>query len=248
MGAEGDDVVHSRLPGGGGEAVELRIIAVEDGDAVPGHALENFRLGLGDVVDGFEMGHVHGFDIGDHGNVGPHHPRQGRDLTRVVHADLEHPEGGIGGHPRQAQRHPPVVVEAALAGSDRALFLEHEADRLFGAGLADAAGDGNDSGAGAAAGGLSQILEGAGRVLDLQQRRIAADRVRPSFDHRRGGAGGKGVSGEIVAVEPGPADGDEQIAGFGRPAVDGNAIGAPFAMGNAAGGGERRTGGPEICF
>ena len=48
-----------------------------------------------------------------------------------------------------------MIVETALAGDGRALLFEHEPKGLFGAGLADAAGDGDDFGVGALARGGS---------------------------------------------------------------------------------------------
>ena len=51
----------------------------------------------------------------------PRQPRQRRDLAGGVHADLDHREVAVRRHPRQRQRHAPVVVEALLRGMDAAL-------------------------------------------------------------------------------------------------------------------------------
>ena len=67
-------------------------------------------------------------------------PGQRRDLAGVVHADLDHREVGVARHPRQGQRHAPVVVEAGLGGMDPALRRQHRAQHLLGRGLADRAG------------------------------------------------------------------------------------------------------------
>ena len=57
---------------------------------------------------------MHRRDGGDQRHVRPGQPRQRRDLARRVHADLDHREVGVRRHPRQRQRHAPVVVEALL--------------------------------------------------------------------------------------------------------------------------------------
>ncbi len=56
----------------------------------------------------------------------------------MVHAHLEHAEAGVGGHPRQAQRHADMIV-VALHRTVRAAgrgAVERREQRLFGAGLA----------------------------------------------------------------------------------------------------------------
>ena len=87
-----------------------------------------------------------------------------RDLARMVHADLEHAVLRGLRHARQRQRHAPVVVVGLLRGMRGAERRQAQAQRFLGAGLADAAGDGDDL-------------------------RVAADarRARHAFQRRAGG-------------------------------------------------------------
>ena len=55
------------------------------------------------------------------------HARQRRDLAGMVHADLDHREIGVARHPRQRQRHAPVVVVAGLGRMGPALPAGHRA-------------------------------------------------------------------------------------------------------------------------
>ena len=66
-----------------------------------------------------------------------------------------------------------------------------------------------------------------------------------AMDQRRGGAGLEGVGDEVVAVEIGTLQGDEQIVLLHAAAVDGDADGAPVARGVTAGRGRRLVGSPQ---
>ena len=90
------------------------------------------------LVEGLEMAAA---TVVISATCGPGQPGERRDLAGMVHADLDHREIGVGGHPRQRQRHAPVVVVARLGGMDAALAGQHRAQHLLGRGLADRAGD-----------------------------------------------------------------------------------------------------------
>src|SRR3546814_6012503 len=96
--------------------VEEGDVAVQHGGAVGVHALEDLRLGVGDVGDRGEVADVRRLDVGDDGDVRAHQGGQLADLAGVVHADFEHAVDGVALHAREAQRHTPVIVEAAGAG------------------------------------------------------------------------------------------------------------------------------------
>ena len=72
------------------QPLELRRVAVEDGDAARNEAGKNLRLGVGDGLDRAEIFDMHRRDRGDQRDMGPHEADQRRDLARMVHADLEH--------------------------------------------------------------------------------------------------------------------------------------------------------------
>ena len=87
---------------------------------------------------------MHRLDRGDDRDVRPHQLDERRDLAGMVHADLEDAVARRRRHARQRQRHAPVVVERGRRIVDRALRRERARQHLLGAGLADAAGDGDD--------------------------------------------------------------------------------------------------------
>ena len=99
--------------------------------------LENLGLGLGDLFFRREVAEMHGQDVRDDRHVRPHHLRQRRDLARMVHADLEDAELGVGGHAGQGQRHAPVIVVGFLRGVHLAAGRETNAQHLLGAGLSE---------------------------------------------------------------------------------------------------------------
>src|SRR6185437_4636762 len=115
------------------------------------------------------------------------------------------------------------------------------AQRLLGAGLADAAGNRDDPRGAAPARGDAQRGQTVKRVGDPQQLSVA-DLAR---DHRRDGAAGKGGLDVIVAVVIGTAEGDEEVAGRHGTAVDRHAGGLPVAGGSPAGRRGGLGGGPE---
>ncbi len=148
---------------------------------------------------------------------------QRRDLARVVHADLEHAEGAVGRHARQRQRHAPVVVVGLLGRVRRPRQAQAVAQHLLGAGLADAAGDGNDAPVAAGARGAADAFQRPQRIVDAQQRAAGVAAVHIAARHDgRGRPGLEGSWHELVPVAR-ILQGDEHVAGLEAARVDGEA-------------------------
>ena len=84
----------------------------------PVRALENRSLlagNSGKVVKSFQMRRR---DCGDQRDVGRGQARQRPDLAGMVHTDLDHRKICIDRHPRQCQRHAPVVVVTLFGSVD----------------------------------------------------------------------------------------------------------------------------------
>ena len=163
----------------------------------------------------------------------------------MVHADLQDAEVGAPGHTGERQRHAPKVVVAALAGGGDALGREHRLEGFLGAGLADASGNRDDVGRGARAGGAGEMVEPLHGVVDDQERRVPGQALGDAAHHRRRRAALERPGDELVGIVFGALDGDEEIAGMKRAAVDGNALGLPGTGAVAAGRGVGFDGGPQ---
>ena len=154
---ETQDIGDAPGPGLVAQKRVIRIVGVEDGNARRVETVEDLGLGQRDVlhrVEELEMDRVHG---GDDGDVGPDQAGQRGDLAGMVHGHLEHAKFGIGGHAGDRKRHAPAIVEVAQAGADRAKRRQGCGHGFLGAGLADAAGDGDDPGRGPLARGPGQF-------------------------------------------------------------------------------------------
>ncbi len=116
-----------------------------------------------------------------------------------------------------------MIVERLGRGVHRAARRERELQGLLGAGLADAAGDGDDHRTGGTrAGGAAEIVQRFERVADADQPLLVARRKGAVDD----GAGGalierRGDEGMPVAVRP--ANGDKALALAEAAGVDGEA-------------------------
>jgi len=89
------------------------------------------------------------------------------------------------------------------------------------------------------AGGGGKPAEGRLDVIDDEQRGVTGNRLGTALDHGRRGALGQGFVDEVVTVEIGPGEGDEQIASADLAAVRGNAVALPCHGDMAAGRGLR---------
>ena len=105
----------------------------------------------------------------------------------------------------------------------RAARRKRQSQRLLGAGLAGAAGDGDHHRVGGArAGGAAEIVQRFERIADADQPLLVARR-EGLVDNGAGRALIERSGDESMAVAVGPADGDEAFARPDAPAVDGEA-------------------------
>ncbi len=247
--AKAPDCFQPLRPRGGGQTVELVVVAVQHGDSVGAHAVEDFRLGVGDGLDRIEKLQVDRFDVGDERHMGADLPGQRPQLARVVHAQFEHAEPAVGGQAGQRQRHAPMIVQTAFGGVGRPLRRQHMAQRFLRAGLADRAGDADHARAAVGLRRLPQRRHGVQRVaLHQQERRVGAHPVGNARDQGRDRARRQRGGDEGVPVEIRPLNGDEQVAVGDFAAVDGQAGGAPGAVDPPPGGGGGAGGGPQDGF
>ena len=96
------------------EPLIVRIVGIEDRDAAGHEARKNLGLGVGDGLDRVEEFEMHRRDGGDDRDMRSRQRGQRQNLARVVHADLDDAEVRLARHPRQGQRHAPMIV----VGSD----------------------------------------------------------------------------------------------------------------------------------
>ena len=136
----------------------MRVIPRQDSLPARFHTQEDFRLGAGDPGGRAEEFHMHRFDGGDQGDMRPYQAGEGGDFARMVHADLEDRELAVAGKPGQRQGNAPLIIQIPGADIGRAMSGEGKPQHLFGAGFADAAGDGQNAGPGAGPGGSGQGL------------------------------------------------------------------------------------------
>src|ERR1700745_2678847 len=115
----------------------MRIIAVEHSDAAGFEPEKYFGLCIGDRLERWKKTEVGGLDRRDDRDVRPHKPSDNGYFARMVHTQLKNPVSGIGRHPGEGQRRPPMIIEAARRGKSPTASGESKAQRLFGAGLAD---------------------------------------------------------------------------------------------------------------
>ena len=172
--AESQDAGDAVAAGMGCQTLELGIVLVQHCRARRAHALEDLGLGVGDGLDGveeFEMGRLDG---GDDRHIGPDHAGEGPQLAGMIHAELEHAQRDVARQAREAERHAPMIVQAAFIGVGLDLGRKREAQRFLGAGLADAAGDAHQA----------RPAARASRQTQARQRRPAC-RPPSAAAHRR---------------------------------------------------------------
>src|SRR3546814_1119600 len=108
--AEGKDAADAGVLGPGAEMVEEGDVAVQHGGAVGVHALEDLRLGVGDVGDRGEVADVRRLDVGDDGDVRAPPGGKLADHAGVVLADFQPAVDGAAMPSRGAPRPPPLYV------------------------------------------------------------------------------------------------------------------------------------------
>ncbi len=186
---------------------------------------EDFRLGVGDLLDRFEILQMHRRDRGDDRDIGAHQARQRPDLARMIHAEFEDRKARIGGTARQRQRHAPVIVVGGGRGMGEAGARQHERQRFLGRGLADRAGDRDHLAVQSLPRRARQIAQAFQHVLDHQQPRIGCKRCAlRRRDHRKSGAVLQRRLDEVMAVAAVARDREKGVARLQRAAVDRNAV------------------------
>jgi hypothetical protein len=174
---------------------------------------------------------------GDHRYVRTHQFDQRRDLAGMVHADLEHAELGIARHPRQHQRHAPVIIEAFDRGVRLTGGRERGPDGFLGRGLAGAAGHRDNLRPAAGSGSFPQRDKSFQRVGNDDQVSAAVPGVEGLRHQRCRRSVGQRGTDEVMAVEILALDGDEQRLRRYFAGIDGDAGDRPVRepFGAAAG-------------
>ena len=132
----------------------------------------------------------------------------------------------FGTEPQDRQRQPDLVVQVALVAERRHRGAEDRRDRFLRGGLGDRARDPDDQRIEAGPPRACDRLQGAKRVVDQHDRRVATGEVAGSGrtgDEHAGRACRDGRPHELVAVGALARQGDEQVAGLDDPGVDGSA-------------------------
>jgi hypothetical protein len=162
------------------------------------------------------------------GNVRADLRRERRDLARVVHADLEHAEGGVPPHPGEGEGHAPMVIVGGDGGVGRPEPPEGEAHGLLGARLADRPRHRDDPGAAAPARRAAEVPQGIQHVRHDGERAGIGEVPRAILRHEGGRrALAEGLADEVVAVQGVAPDGEEQVTRPERPRVDRDAARLP---------------------
>ncbi len=163
----------------------------------------------------------------------PRLPRQWGDLARVVHADLDHCELCLAWHPRQGERHAPVIVIAGDSRMASPLIRQHAGQHLLGRGLANRSGDRNHTRPRARPRHLPQPFKCRLHVLDNQQGRIRSNTFRAMGHQGRCGPLCQRLRHKVMAVAR-SLKGHKKISSLQRAGINGNATDLPVPMGLTA--------------
>ena len=110
MFAEARSVTRGRGLGMGKETLIFGDVAIEDCNASLDKAGKNLRLGVGDVIQAFEIFEMNrGYCRYDR-DMRTHHRGKRCDFALVVHADFVDSEPCMFRHSRQGERHAPMIV------------------------------------------------------------------------------------------------------------------------------------------
>ena len=158
-------------------------------------------------------------DVGDDGDVRPHHLPQIADLPEVVHPGLDHRRLMLRPQAQQGQGRADVVVEVLRCLQHPELRPQHRRQHLLCGGLAHAAGDLDKGDGEPVPVGGRQGPQGQPGVRHLDIELVWPQQLRPPGAQAPGGSRVQGPVDEVMAVEPLPHPGQEQAAGGNLPAV-----------------------------
>ena len=125
-----------------------------------------------------------GGNSGHNGQMGPRHARQGGDFARRIHADFNHREIRLARHPRQSQRHAPVIVIGGNRSMHPPQGCEGCAHHFFTGGFANRPRNCNHLPRHTRAPCAPQILKRGLHILYKDQGRILCNAVRNAGDQR----------------------------------------------------------------
>ena len=103
--------------------------------------LKNLALGFENSLPAAQKFNMGVANIGDHGNVGPYHAPQIRDLPEVVHTGLNHSGLMLRLQPQQRQRRADIVIEVCRCLQHLELRSQCRRHHIFCCGLAHASSD-----------------------------------------------------------------------------------------------------------
>ena len=105
------DWPHRMVRKGSSQALQQSVVPVQDGQPAGAQVLKDLALGLQDALAAAQIFDVGVADIGDHGDIRPHHLAQIPDLPKVVHACLDHRRLMLRRQAQEGQGRADVVVE-----------------------------------------------------------------------------------------------------------------------------------------
>ena len=207
---------------GGAHRIQQGVVPIEDQQPLRLQILQNLALGLENSLAAPQKLHMGVADVGDDGDVRPHHLPQVADLSEVVHARLNHRRLVLRGKAQQRQGRADVVVKVPRRLVDPQTGPQHRGDHLLGGGLPHAAGD-LDEGNGEpvpVSGGQGPQGQTGVRHLDVEF--IGTHRLRQAGAQAPRRAALQSLVNVVVSVKPRPRPGDKQAAGLNLPAVRGH--------------------------
>ena len=224
------------VAGGGGEDCLLRVVGIDDGDAVGAEAFKDLALGAGDVGGAVKAAaQVCAHGVVDQRHLRPRQTGEVADLAEMVHAHLDHRIAVRRAQRQQRQRQADVVVEVAgggVHGISTGVGAQDGGHHLLDRGLAVGAGDADALYLQPCAPGGGQ---GAQRQPGVGDADHAAARRLEVMAHQRKRALGQYLGHEVVRVEVVALQRHEQVAGLRRAAVGDHALEHGIAAGQFAG-------------
>jgi hypothetical protein len=133
-----------------------QVVAVQDGQAIRRQRFDDRALLAGDLLLRAEVSQVCLSDCGDDPDARRGDLAQLTDLAKAISTHLQHEEFMVRLQPAQGDRHAQSAVEVGRILKDAPAPAQDGRQGRAGAGLADAAGDGDD-GQGAPAHGLARV-------------------------------------------------------------------------------------------